>query len=163
MPPDSRCIHEDPTLSNIHLACGKTPQRPPPSEWAVTEARRKVGKAIGLSHKECRLSHKASGWKFAFIQKLLKLSGARDTVIGDWLESGAPMGISSPIPPGGWFPTQAHGADLTPDELDAASHYHGNHPSFNALHGEDEAPAVKLVQEHVDAGFWDGLRFKGRC
>ncbi|MCP5109723.1 MAG: hypothetical protein GY953_02685, partial [bacterium] len=29
----------------------------------------------------------------------------------------------------------------------------GNHPSFDKTFGEKESPAVKLMQEHVDAGF----------
>ena len=61
---------------------------------------------------------------------------------------------------GAGSPIQAHGADLSLDELSASSHFRGNHPSFDELHGEAEAPAVGLVQKHVDAGF--GMIFKSR-
>ena len=63
------------------------------------------------------------------------------------------MGIGETIEPGGWFPTQHHGADLSVDELAEFGEYKGNHPSFNDKHGEDSPPAVALVEEHLNTGF----------
>ena len=153
-------IADDSRLSNLSSACGKNPLKAPPPPKAVAAIRAKVGAALGISRGECERQHKASEWRFVLIQKLLALSGDRDTFIGDWVQSGSPMGISSPIPPGGWFPTQAHGSDLSLDELSSSAHFRGNHPSFNELHGEEEAPAVGLVQKHIDAGF--GMLFESK-
>ena len=68
------------------------------------------------------------------------------------------MGIPEDIPTGGWFPQQEGGADMTLDDLVAQENYSGNHGSFSELHGEDTAPGVQLVQEHLNKGF--GLLFK---
>ena len=63
------------------------------------------------------------------------------------------MGIDHTIEPGGWFPLQDNGADMTVDQLAEWDGYSGNHPSFSDKHGESTAPAVQFVEEHVNKGF----------
>ena len=69
-------------------------------------------------------------------------------------------GIQHEIEPGGWFPTQADGADLSVDEVADMACYKGNHPSFQDTHGEGLSPAIRLVEEHVNKGF--GMLFASR-
>ena len=47
---------------------------------------------------------------------------------------------------------------MTLDDLVAQENYAGNHGSFSELHGEDTAPGVQLVEEHLNKGF--GFLFK---
>ena len=42
---------------------------------------------------------------------------------------------------------------MTLDDLVAQENYAGNHGSFSERHGEDTAPGVQLVEEHLNKGF----------
>ena len=60
------------------------------------------------------------------------------------------MYINRDIVPGWWFPTQDHRATITTDELATFADYTGNHPSFEATHGEYTPPTVQFVECHVN-------------
>ena len=63
------------------------------------------------------------------------------------------MGLACDIAPGGLFPLVPPSAELTLEELSAVEKCLGNHPSFNELHGQERAPGVELLQDHLNAGY----------
>jgi len=72
----------------------------------------------------------------------------------DWLDLGAPMGISEPIPPsGGIFPETAPDNKATLEDLMAKHFVSRNHASFTDDFGEECPPAVAIVTDYVNAGF----------
>ena len=69
------------------------------------------------------------------------------------LDTGAPMGISRPIHPGGHFPLYPSEADRQTSELADLYTFVGNHPSFDRCWGEVEPPTFALIREHLSKGY----------
>ena len=73
------------------------------------------------------------------------------------------MDIDDIIAPGGHFPLQDPKDDMTMEDLmqfEAENRTTSKHGSFSELHGQDIAPGVELVGQHLEQGF--GLLFETR-
>ena len=141
------------TFQSLADCCGADPKRPPPSEAEVSRARRCVEILYNVAPGRFDEHHSASPWRFALVAEIQKATGDRDEALPRWLEHGAPMGLSQKIDPGGHFPTVSEVAALSVNELDDMSPCMKNHPSYEALRDDARPPAVKLLEDQVEAGF----------
>ena len=167
--------HDLPELRDLTSACGADPpveggappckqvagegarrqvrRREPPGQDVIQELRRRLGRELGLDEDAVEAHHPASPWRYRMVQAVQETTGDPDRALGRWLEVGAPMGISQPIAPGGLFPEVVPEAGLTLQQLDELERWSANHPSFDKLHDEAEAPGVTTVRGFLDAGF----------
>jgi hypothetical protein len=150
-----------PCFQGMSGACGPTPSRDPPSPAEVASLRAAVGKSLGISPNLVESHHPASPWRYSLVQALQVRTGDTDAPLGQWLQHGAPMGLSRPIETGGLFPARGTDPELDLDELAALVPVSSNHPSFIDLHDEDVAPGIKLLEQQLDAGF--GLLFTDKA
>jgi hypothetical protein len=155
------CHAAHPSLHNLAQVCGPSPSRDPPSTSDVAALRKTVNKALGLSSKALEARHVASPWRFAIVREVHRRSKDPDTPLSDWLEHGAPMGLSQVIEKSGLFPEQTGSPELDLDELAAKATVRSNHPSFSELHGETVAPGIKLLEKQLNSGF--GILFSSRA
>ena len=121
---------KDPALRSLHLAGGENPGRVPPPAESIAAARASVAAAVGLQRGEAEGHHSASPWRFNLFRACLALMRDSDHAVVDWLERGAPMGISLPIEPGGHFPRLVEGDVLATEELPVPQEEDLNHQSF---------------------------------
>ena len=118
---------------------------------------------LGVAPGDAEAHHTASGYRYNVLEGLIKKSGDSDIELPRWAKDGAPMGIDETIAPGGHFPLQDPKDDMTMEDLmqfEAENKTTSNHGSFSELHGQDIAPGVELVGQHLEQGF--GLLFKTR-
>ena len=120
------------------MAVGKESKRSPPSEVAIKRARARVAKASNISAKDADAKHAAGKWRYNIVKTVQKRCSDPDTVLGDWLEHVAPMGITERITPGGIFPCWPLPAEAT--LLDDSFWTRGNHPSFGLTYRDDTDP-----------------------
>ena len=148
-------------LANVADAFGKEPTRSPPSAAAVAFARDRVVEFLALPAKAAGPSHPASPLRGMLFQELASRTADPDVHVADWLIDGAPMGIGRPIPAGSHFPLVEERPAMTVAELEASTRIGGNHPSFYEKWGEEESPALRLVEQAVNAGY--GRLFASRA
>ena len=99
-----QAMRSTPGLRTCHLACGAAPRRAPPSAADVDVARRAVCTALGIEAARADLHHQASPLRYGLFQALTEATEEKDTAPAEWLRSGAPLGVTQPIPAGGHFP-----------------------------------------------------------
>ena len=109
--------------------------------------------AINLTYNEAEAHHPASPWKYNIVRRVVEESGDPDVHVAEWLQNGAPAGLSVDIEPGGLFPAVAPDEVLPLETLEALDKVSANHPSFGQTFGEKVAPGVGIVQGYVEAGF----------
>ena len=143
-----------PSLHGLAGACGAHHSaRAPPSTDEIQEMRKEVGSVLGLNSTDLEAHHAAAPWRHDIVKDVESRAGDPDTPLSEWLEHGAPMGLSQPIAEGGLFPTQVPSPELDLDELAALDAIKANHPSFLELHGEDVSPGLKLLEKQLNASF----------
>ncbi|CAK0873315.1 unnamed protein product [Prorocentrum cordatum] len=140
-------------LQLLSKACGESPARPPPATAAIRHARELVSAALGLSQREGEMTRPASPLHGPIFDAVCKRSGDSDVHVAPWILEGAPMGIEEPVRPGGHFPARESPAARSPEALQEAYVYQGNHVSFSAQRGEAEAPTPPLIREYLEAGY----------
>ena len=146
-------MRSTPGLRNCHWACGPAPRRAPPTDADVDVARRAVCTALGIEAERADRHHPASPLRYELFQVLTEATEEQDTAPAEWLRSGAPLGVTQPIPAGGHFP-ELVGPPPTPLEvLLAAPVSRRNHPSFASTTASGEQPARVELQELLDAGY----------
>jgi hypothetical protein len=155
-----RAINLEPRLRNLASACGESPSRKPPPQECIDKARASVAQSLGLSRQDAEVCHPASPWKARLVGKVQDLANDPDMALRTWLEHGAPMGLSSPIQPGGLFPPQSGEAEMTLEDLADAQAVKRNHPLFSERHGQLRSPGLDLLAEQVNEGF--GLLFSDK-
>ena len=144
--------NEHHSLRNLTALCGSKEAVPPP-EGVLQDLRRLVGQALLVPVGQEDAHHDSSPWRFELVRWCQSACGDPDTALAEWLEFGAPMGITKTIEAGGLFPAAAGTADLTVEELDALTRTSSNHPSFAQKFEDDLPPGVQLMQEYVAKGF----------
>ena len=92
-----------PSLRDCHRACGRNPERAPPSAEAVDLARQNVCHALGIEIADGELHHAASPLRYELFSALAEATEDPDRAPPTWLRDGAPLGILTPIQPGGHF------------------------------------------------------------
>ena len=142
-----------PGLQRLHDACGSSPNRDPPSEKDLAEARRAVEAALNLPGGSAELHHVASPLRYRLFKALGTAAGDPDQSVPEWLEHGAPMGINVPVVPGGHFPRADRPPGVDAHDGIEAYRYHGNHPSFGEKWGEQEPPTLPLIRGYLKAGY----------
>ena len=144
-------LQRTPGAQNLWRACGDNTRVRPPSPELVTAAREEVAMALGLSFGEAEEHHSASPWKFNLVRQVVERSADPDTHIAQWLQHGAPAGLSAEIC--SLFPAVSPTDVLPLEALESLSKSASNHPSFDEAFGEEVAPGVNIIQGYVDAGF----------
>ena len=145
--------HDLPELRGLAGLCGDGSSKVAPSDETLRELRRRVGQALGVPAGQEDDHHPASPWRFELVRACQRKSSDPDVVLADWLQHGAPMGLTQDILPGGLFPVVPPDADLTVEELDGCERVKANHPSFEATFDSDTPPGVELMTSYVNAGF----------
>ena len=145
----------------LSACCGANPSRPPPSDEDLSILRRSLEKLLGAERGAFDKSSPASTWRYELVDALQKKAHDPDRCLPTWLNSGAPMGISEDIQPGGHFPRVESDAVMSVETLDKLPAKTENHPSWEELHGHDRPPAFDLIQEQVESGF--ALLFKDQA
>ena len=141
-----------PELQGLPGACGSSPSRSPPSPELIADLRAHVARKLGLSESSAEAHHPASPWRYAIVQRVLRLAGDPDVEVGKWLQQGTPVGIAVPIRPSGLLPLVSESPTTSVDRLREQVQWTHNHPSFGLRDG-DELPAHGLLQDLVDQGF----------
>ena len=149
----------DAELQDLSEALGPSATRPPPSEGAIARARASVARVLGLSRGAAAASNPASPWKYNIVHRIQRAAGDPDEEVARWLRDGAPMGILREIQPCGLLPLKRSPAEATPQSVLLRSRKR-NHASFRELHGEERAPGLKVLEDHVMKGF--GVLFTDR-
>ena len=142
-----------PGLRDCHLACGPAPQRAPPAAADVDVARRAVCTALGIEASRADLHHPASPLRYGLFQAITEATEDPDKAPAEWLRSGAPLGVTQPIPAGGHFPELVGPAPTSLEVLLEAPVSRRNHPSFASTTASGEQPARVELQELLDAGY----------
>ena len=143
-------------LRGLVGCCGESPTRQPPLEASLLAVRGELERVFGVPAGTFDWHHEASPWRAELVGTILHRSGDSDAPLWNWLQQGAPMGLSRPITPGGLFPRVVEEAWSTLDQLDGRTPWDSNHPSFNEVHGDDaeaRSPAWDLLEEQVNHGF----------
>ena len=146
-------------LQGLTGLCGDTVDRKPPPEELLLELRRSLADVLGVAHDTVDRHHPASPWRYELVKGIQQDAGDPDTSVGEWLENGAPMGLSVPIVPGGLFPEVVPDPELSLEELELSERWDRNHPSFQLCHGEAIPPGLDLIAEYVEKGM--GRLFAG--
>ena len=149
----ARAWDDLPELQGLTSLCGDEPTRRAPSEDTLTELRRRLGAALGVGADRVDAHHAASPWRYELVRACQRAVDDPDLALADWLQHGAPMGITRDIEVGGLFPTVAPDAELSVEELDGLERIKANHPSFEATFESDTPPGVELMVSYVNAGF----------
>ena len=68
------------------------------------------------------------------------------------------MGLAHKIPPSNLFPARVASVEWEVEELSHRERWDKNHPSFELKQGEDQAPGVRVIAGHVDAGMGELYR-----
>ena len=147
----ARCRSQ--SLQDLYRAGGASPARQPPEAAAIAAVRADVAAALGVSPGAAELTHPASPWRYQLFRALASRSGDPDQAVAQWLQHGAPMGISEAIEAGGHFPLRHEEADLDLGSLANLPSEGINHASFDRGPTGTEAAGPRLVADAVDAGF----------
>ena len=110
--------HHLPEFRGLAGCCGSEPAREPPDELAVDQVRRVLSVYLGIPLVEALHTHHASPWKAVLVRELQRKKADTDRALADWLESGAPMGVSCKVEAGGLFPLVEEAPLNTMETLD---------------------------------------------
>ena len=101
--------------------------------------------------------HPATQWRHQLVRAIGERAQDPDVHVAQWLQHGAPMGISKEITPGGLLPELVVDATMTAEEVLELPAWPDNHGSFTAPWsneaGEPEFPAKDLLAELIRDGF----------
>ena len=152
----ARQLH--PECQDLYRTLGGSPEGNPPAAAVVEEVRECVGRAIGLPPGQAQLRHAACPWRHEIVRQIQRSSGDPDMPLAVWLRDGCPMGITTPIEPGGLFPGCLTEASVSIDDIAEADTCSSNHASFFDSHGEYQPPGISALEEYLDAGFGELFR-----
>ena len=117
-------------------------------------ARRNFAACLDVLPAAAEARHPAAPWRHELFRGVLTRLNDPDHEIPTWLAEGAPMGLASPIRPGGHFPVLSEPAAVPAESLEPLHGSDINHASLHArFDGDPEAAGWALVQKAVEDGY----------
>ena len=114
-------IVRNPELQNLAGCCGTSPQRSPPPSSIIDQVRSELSLALGLTAEDDNRHHISSPWRYNLVRNIVGQSQDPAVQITDWLQHGAPCGLTVPIIPGGLLPPVQEEPEMLIEELEQES------------------------------------------